>query len=165
MAIQRSALPAGNYATIVGEAVVAVIERKTLGNLATSLSDGGLAFQMQRLADVLEDKVGQPEIVRRIHIRRSFERIPKLFHRQRLFPTTAASAFSCQSRSRYTRSAGIIGVYLVSGLPLRTEPGYSRSEPRDGSLTRASAPELRPDGPGAQRLTCMCDARSRKRGA
>ena len=34
------------------EAVVAVVERKTLENLATSLSDGGLAFQMQRLAAV-----------------------------------------------------------------------------------------------------------------
>lgn len=31
---------------------MAVIERKTLENLASSLSDGGLAFQMQRLAEV-----------------------------------------------------------------------------------------------------------------
>jgi ERCC4-type nuclease len=29
-----------------------VVERKTLDNLATSLSDGTLAFQMQRLAEV-----------------------------------------------------------------------------------------------------------------
>ena len=44
--------PGGDYAAIVDEAVVAVVERKTLENLATSLSDGGLAFQMQRLAAV-----------------------------------------------------------------------------------------------------------------
>ena len=31
---------------------MAVVERKTLDNLATSLSDGGLAFQMQRLAEL-----------------------------------------------------------------------------------------------------------------
>jgi ERCC4-type nuclease len=31
--------------------VVAVVERKSLANLATSLSDGSLAFQMQRLAE------------------------------------------------------------------------------------------------------------------
>ncbi len=31
--------------------MVAVVERKTLANLATSLSDGSLAFQMQRLAE------------------------------------------------------------------------------------------------------------------
>jgi len=43
---------AGDYAAVVAGAVVAVIERKTLENLATSLSDGGLAFQMQRLAEV-----------------------------------------------------------------------------------------------------------------
>src|SRR6266571_3048717 len=52
MAIERRTLPAGDYAAVVGEAVVAVIERKTLENLATSLSDGGLALQMQRLAEV-----------------------------------------------------------------------------------------------------------------
>ena len=52
LAIERRALPAGDYAAIVDEAVVAVVERKTLENLATSLSDGGLAFQMQRLAEV-----------------------------------------------------------------------------------------------------------------
>jgi len=52
VAIERRALRAGDYAAVVGETVVAVIERKTLENLATSLSDGGLAFQMQRLAEV-----------------------------------------------------------------------------------------------------------------
>lgn len=36
----------------MGEAVVAAIERKTLENLATSLSDGSLAFQLQRLAEL-----------------------------------------------------------------------------------------------------------------
>jgi ERCC4-type nuclease len=36
----------------VGEALVAAIERKTLENLATSLSDGSLAFQLQRLAEL-----------------------------------------------------------------------------------------------------------------
>ena len=50
--IERRALPAGDYAAAVGGAVAAVIERKTLENLASSLSDGGLAFQMQRLAEV-----------------------------------------------------------------------------------------------------------------
>src|SRR5207245_8287760 len=52
IAIERRALPAGDYAAVDGEAVVAVIERKTLENLLTSLSDGALAFQMQRLARV-----------------------------------------------------------------------------------------------------------------
>ena len=50
--IERRALPVGDYAAIVDEAVAAVVERKTLENLATSLSDGGLAFRMQRLAEV-----------------------------------------------------------------------------------------------------------------
>jgi len=50
--MERRALPAGDYAAVLGDAAVAVIERKTLENLATSLSDGGLAFQMQRLAEV-----------------------------------------------------------------------------------------------------------------
>ena len=49
---ERRALPAGDYAAVVGEEVISVVERKTLENLATSLSDGGLAFQMQRLAEM-----------------------------------------------------------------------------------------------------------------
>lgn len=52
VAIVHRALPAGDYAAVSDEAVVAVVERKTLENLATSLSDGGLAFQMQRLAEM-----------------------------------------------------------------------------------------------------------------
>jgi hypothetical protein len=49
--IERRSLPAGDYAVVVGDDLVAVVERKTLDNLATSLSDGSLAFQMQRLAE------------------------------------------------------------------------------------------------------------------
>ena len=52
LVIERRALPAGDYAAIVGGAVVAAIERKTLENLATSLSDGSLAFLLQRLAEL-----------------------------------------------------------------------------------------------------------------
>ena len=50
--IERRALPSGDYAAIVADVVVAVVERKTLVNLASSLADGSLAFQMQRLAEV-----------------------------------------------------------------------------------------------------------------
>ena len=48
----RVALPAGDYAARVGDQRVAAVERKTLEGLMTSLSDGTLAFQMQRLADL-----------------------------------------------------------------------------------------------------------------
>jgi hypothetical protein len=52
-AIVRAALPAGDYAVLGPDgAVVASVERKTLENLAGTLSDGSLAFQMQRLAAV-----------------------------------------------------------------------------------------------------------------
>jgi hypothetical protein len=47
----RQALDGGDYAALVGDAVIAVVERKTLENLAaTSVSDGSLAFQMQRVS-------------------------------------------------------------------------------------------------------------------
>lgn len=52
VAIMRQALAAGDYAAVGDRNVVAVVERKTLENLATSLSDGGLAFQMQGLAEM-----------------------------------------------------------------------------------------------------------------
>ena len=49
--IERRALAGGDYGAIVGGTIVAVVERKTLAHLATSLSNGTLAFQMQRLAE------------------------------------------------------------------------------------------------------------------
>jgi hypothetical protein len=48
--VQRP-LPAGDHAAVYGAEVLAVVERKALDNLATSLSDGSLAFQLQRLAE------------------------------------------------------------------------------------------------------------------
>jgi ERCC4-type nuclease len=50
--LEHRALPAGDYAAIADGEVVAVVERKTLADLATSLSNGSLAFQMQRLAEI-----------------------------------------------------------------------------------------------------------------
>src|SRR6266540_1829699 len=50
---ERAALPAGDYAVRTEQgAVVAAVERKSLDNLAGALSDGTLAFQMQRLAEL-----------------------------------------------------------------------------------------------------------------
>ena len=50
--IERRALAGGDYGAVVDSRVIAVVERKTLVNLAASLSDGTLAFQMQRLAEI-----------------------------------------------------------------------------------------------------------------
>jgi hypothetical protein len=50
VALARRALECGDYAAMVGDAIVAIVERKTLENFATSLSDGSLVFQMQRLS-------------------------------------------------------------------------------------------------------------------
>ena len=49
---QRVALAAGDYAVAHGEEMIATVERKTFENLVASLSDGTLAFQMQRLGEV-----------------------------------------------------------------------------------------------------------------
>lgn len=49
----REALPAGDYGVRNTSGVLlASVERKTLENLASSLSDGSFAFQMARLADL-----------------------------------------------------------------------------------------------------------------
>ncbi len=50
--IERGALSAGDYAVGSGEAMAAAVERKTFENFMASLSDGTLAFQMQRLGEV-----------------------------------------------------------------------------------------------------------------
>jgi hypothetical protein len=49
---ERAALPAGDYVVADREHAVAAVERKTLDDLTSSLSDGTLAFQAQRLAEV-----------------------------------------------------------------------------------------------------------------
>jgi hypothetical protein len=49
----RAAIPAGDYAVYAHDStLLAAIERKSLENLAATLSDGTLAFQMQRLAEL-----------------------------------------------------------------------------------------------------------------
>jgi hypothetical protein len=49
----RTALPAGDYAVRAEDGTpFAVVERKSLENLAATLSDGTLAFQMQRLSEL-----------------------------------------------------------------------------------------------------------------
>jgi hypothetical protein len=46
---EKAALAAGDYGIRVGGRLVAAVERKTLENLTSSLSDGTLTFQLQRL--------------------------------------------------------------------------------------------------------------------
>ncbi len=49
----RATVPAGDYAVQAADGtVLAAVERKSLDNLAATLSDGALAFQMQRLAEL-----------------------------------------------------------------------------------------------------------------
>lgn len=48
----RVALPAGDYAVLAEDDPIASVERKTFENFASSLSDGTLAFQMQRLSEI-----------------------------------------------------------------------------------------------------------------
>jgi hypothetical protein len=49
--VERAALQAGDYAVRANGGVIATVERKTLENFASSLSDGTLAFQLQRLGE------------------------------------------------------------------------------------------------------------------
>jgi ERCC4 domain-containing protein len=49
----RATVPAGDYAVYASdESLLAAVERKSLENLAATLSDGTLAFQLQRLAEL-----------------------------------------------------------------------------------------------------------------
>ncbi len=50
---ERAALPAGDYGVRGDDGeIVAAVERKSLENLGSSLSDGTLAFQMQCLGEL-----------------------------------------------------------------------------------------------------------------
>ncbi len=54
---ERVPLTAGDYAVASGEALIAAVERKAFENFTASLSDGTLAFQMQRLSEVATSAV------------------------------------------------------------------------------------------------------------
>lgn len=55
--IERLALPAGDYGAVVDGRVVAAVERKVLDNFMSSLGDGTLAFQVQKLSEVTSGAV------------------------------------------------------------------------------------------------------------
>ena len=50
--LTKSAMPVGDYGTFSGESLVAVVERKSIDDLAASLSNGKLAFQLAALGAV-----------------------------------------------------------------------------------------------------------------
>ena len=52
MRAERVALAAGDYAVRANGELLAAVERKTLEDLMTSLSDGTLSFQIQRLSEL-----------------------------------------------------------------------------------------------------------------
>lgn len=66
--VSRQALPAGDYAVAGPAGLLAAVERKTLENLTTSLSDGTLGFQLQKLAELPRAAVvvegGYPDVFR-----------------------------------------------------------------------------------------------------
>jgi hypothetical protein len=49
---RRERLPVGDYGVLVEDALVAVVERKSLGDLVSSLTNGKLKYQMTELASV-----------------------------------------------------------------------------------------------------------------
>lgn len=49
--VERAALPAGDYGVRSGEGLTAVVERKSIEDLAGSLAEGKLAFQLGRLME------------------------------------------------------------------------------------------------------------------
>lgn len=96
----RRALPAGDYAVRDGtDALVAAVERKTSENLASTLSDGSLVFQMAELASfpaaavVVEGRYSElfkvpkaqpgwlPEVLARVQVR--YPNVPIVFAESR----------------------------------------------------------------------------------
>jgi ERCC4-type nuclease len=71
-------LSASDYAVAHGEATAAAVERKTFENFTASLSDGTLAFQMQRLAEVARAAV---VVEGRYSAMFTLAHVPSAFHR------------------------------------------------------------------------------------
>ncbi len=49
--VERATLQAGDYAILADDEIIATVERKTLENFTASLSEGTIAFQLQRLGE------------------------------------------------------------------------------------------------------------------
>ncbi len=96
METQRVALPAGDYADARGEEMIATVERKTFENLVASLSDGTLAFQMQRLGEVARAAVVvEGRSLPRDH--RGLRRLTEVRRRVDL-PVPSGCSFGCHER-------------------------------------------------------------------
>ncbi|HSS11636.1 MAG TPA: ERCC4 domain-containing protein, partial [Acidimicrobiales bacterium] len=92
---QRQALPAGDYGMAIGDEIVAVVERKTLNDLAHRLIDGNLTYALaelatlERAAVVVEDRYSAlfkldrvptgflPELLARVQVR--YPNVPIVF--------------------------------------------------------------------------------------
>lgn len=99
---ERAGLPAGDYGVRVGDRIVAVVERKTLENLATGLSDGSLAFQMQRLAE---------EPAAAVVVEGRYPAILDLPHA----PASFLADVLARLQVRYRRAGGVRGLAEIRG--------------------------------------------------
>ena len=60
VSLRKAALPAGDYGVVVDGEVMAVVERKSLQDLISSLTSGKLRFQLTELASVPRKWVHTP---------------------------------------------------------------------------------------------------------
>lgn len=122
----RAALPAGDYAILADGDPIASVERKTLENLAASLSDGTLAFQVQRLAEVpsaavivegrysalfkLEHVPGAwlADMLARLHVR--YPEVPVVFADSRRFAEEWTYRFLAAALAETSPESGMRGV-------------------------------------------------------
>ena len=137
--IERRALRAGDYALEVDNAIVAVVERKTIEDFAKGLTDGSLAFVMAELATLpnaavvvegtysalLRHKFSRPgflpDLVARLAVR--FPSVPIVFAESRKFGEEWTFRFLHAARSQ----AQSPGLPLVSAAPpLSPEPAKKR---------------------------------------
>ncbi len=118
----RAALPAGDYAVMVGDVVVASVERKTGDDFRSSLTDGSLAFLMAELATfpaaavVVEDRYSS--MLRSEHVQPGWlaELVARLQVRHPTVPVVFCEARKFAEEWTY-RFLGV--AYAELGVPIR----------------------------------------------
>ncbi len=130
---ERLTLAAGDYAVGSGEGLIAVLERKVMDNFCSSLSDGTLAFQMQRLSELQAVAVVfEGRYVYAVRIRPASITQGRIEGRKIIREVVCRATATTSSRNSAGNALGMVTI-----LPVRANPHRSGANQTLGSPLRS----------------------------
>ncbi len=177
--VVRAALPAGDYGLVVGDRLVAAVERKSLADLVGSLTGGRLKYQLAELASlphaalVVEDRYASVFKLRQVRpavvaegiaeCQVRWPQVPIIFCDSRRLAQEWTFRFLGAARAALgedREGADYLGAALPSGASTEaaTSPGLSGSDLVSGSDPAESAVVVTPAAPATAEVRAWARA-------